>query len=85
VGFLRRLLGGGQSESDTSALLDEAEADAEEAAYERDLLRAEQERMSDLTRRQLRYSEYAWKPPDQGGERRADDRDEGAEAETDDG
>lgn len=78
MGFLRRLLGGGQSEPEPPAPLDQAETDAEEAAYERDLLREEQERMSELTRRQLRYSEHAWKPPAQGGERRADDPDEGA-------
>jgi hypothetical protein len=29
--------------------------------------------MTELTRRQLRYAGYAWKPPDQGGVRRADD------------
>jgi hypothetical protein len=28
--------------------------------------------------RQLRYARYAWQPPAQGGERRADDEDETA-------
>jgi hypothetical protein len=83
VGFLRRLLGGGTSEPETPAPLDDAEAAAAEAAYERDLLREEQERLSELTRRQLRYAEYAWKPPDQGGARRADDPEEGADTKTD--
>jgi hypothetical protein len=85
VGFLRRLLGGGTSEPETSAPLDDAEAATAEAAYERDLLREEQERLSELTRRQLRYAEYAWKPPDQGGARRADDPGEGADVPTDEG
>ena len=30
---------------------------------------------SDLQQRQLRYAEYAWEPPAQGGTRRADDED----------
>ena len=85
MGFLRRLLGGRQPEPETPAPLDEAEAAAVEAAYERELLREEQDRLSELTRRQLRYSEYAWKPPSQGGDRRADDPDEGADARTEDG
>ena len=29
----------------------------------------------DLAQRQLRYAAYAWQPPAQGGERRADDED----------
>ena len=82
MGFLRRLLGG-ESAADApeapsapsaaSSPVDAAEADAAEEAYQRDLLREEQERMTELTRRQLRYAEHAWKPPDQGGVRRADD------------
>lgn len=70
---MRRLLGGDPAEPEPAVAVDEAEADAEEDAYQRDLLREEQERMTELTRRQLRYSNYAWKPPEQGGERRADD------------
>ena len=35
---------------------------------------AEQERLDELQQRQLRYASYAWQPPDQGGERRADDK-----------
>jgi hypothetical protein len=74
VEFLRRLLGGRATEPQTPAP-DPAELDAEEAVYERELLREEQARMTELTRRQLRYADQAWKPPDQGGERRADDAD----------
>jgi hypothetical protein len=39
------------------------------------LARAEQDRLDDLSQRQLRYAAYAWQPPRQGGERRADDDD----------
>ena len=80
MGFLRRLLGGGPAEPETPAppAPDPADLDAAEAAYERDLLREEQARMTELTRRQLRYADHAWKPPDQGGERRADDADSAA-------
>ena len=83
MGFLRRLLGGEPSspssesppvedQPDATAGLD---ADAEERARDLDLLREDQERLDDLARRQLRYAEYAWEPPAQGGERRADDTD----------
>jgi hypothetical protein len=47
--------------------------DAEERQRELDVLRDEQERLDELAKRQLRYAEYAWQPPAQGGERRADD------------
>ena len=47
--------------------------DAEERQHELDVLRAEAERLDELTQRQLKYADYAWQPPDQGGERRADD------------
>lgn len=77
MGFLRRLLGGDASTSPSRPEpADDAEIEAEEKAYELELLREEQERMSDLTRRQLRYAEHSWRPPGQGGERRADDRDD---------
>jgi hypothetical protein len=77
MGFLRRLLGGGPPVSEPgpepTPPADDAELDVAEKVYERELLREEQERMSELARRQQRYAEYAWKPPYQGGERRADD------------
>jgi hypothetical protein len=84
MGFLRRLLGGEPADPGPPAPVDQAEADAAEEAYQRDLLREDQARLTDLTRRQLRYSDHAWKPPDQGSERRADDADQGVAAATDD-
>jgi hypothetical protein len=75
VGFLRRLLGGEPTEPEPLESADAAEADAAEEAYQRDLLRGEHQRLTDLQRRQLRYSNYAWQPPAQGGERRAGDAD----------
>jgi hypothetical protein len=77
MGFLRRLLAGRSTEPEPPAPADDAEVDAAEEAYQRDLLRGEHERMTELQRRQLRYSDHAWQPPDQGGERRADDADDG--------
>jgi hypothetical protein len=74
---LRRLFGGGaQPASAESAPADPAPIAADERAYELDLLRGEQERLDELAQRQLRYAEYAWEPPRQGGERRAEDTDE---------
>lgn len=77
MGFLKRLFGGeaGPTRGSTTAF-DAAEAEAEERAHELDVLRGEQERLDDLAQRQLRYASYAWQPPAQGGERRADDGDE---------
>ena len=74
MGFLRRLLGGNDGEArEEDPPVDAAELDASERQHELDVLRAEGERMDELTQRQLRYAEYAWEPPAQGGERRADD------------
>ena len=86
MSFLRRLFGG---EGNPDAASDhgdpatpaptQAELVAEEQARDRELLRADAERMSDdLIQRQLRYSDRSWTPPTQGGTRRADDE-EGAE------
>ena len=83
MGFLRRIFGGGSSGGDdapTTAVDVDGEAgsvdgDADERQHELDVLRAEAERIDELTQRQLKYAEYAWQPPDQGGERRADDPD----------
>jgi hypothetical protein len=82
MGFLRRLLGGDRGappEPPSRSADDPASADAEERARDLELLREDQERLDELTRRQLRYAEYAWEPPAQGGERRADDEDRGGE------
>jgi hypothetical protein len=83
MGFLRRLLGGADPDAtpttpETAVPSAAASAsDDDERAYELDLLRAEQERLDELRQRQLRYAEYAWQPPAQGGPRRADDEDAG--------
>jgi hypothetical protein len=82
VSFLRRILEGrGRTEPD-GAVADDSTApptasdlEADERAHELDVLRAEQDRLDDLRRRQLRYADRAWTPPAQGGERRADDVD----------
>lgn len=77
MGFLRRLLGGQTPpEAPEAAPADAAAIDADERRHELEILRGEQERLDDLAQRQLRYADYAWQPPRQGGERRADDRDE---------
>jgi hypothetical protein len=73
MGFLRRLLGSNPPREATP--FDAAGVDAEEQQRDLDVLRGEQERLDELAQRQLRYADYAWQPPPQGGERRADDRD----------
>ena len=77
MGFLRRLLGGGEAPTNESeaASTDPAELDAAEREHELEMLRADQERLDELTQRQLRYAKYAWEPPAQGGEKRAEDND----------
>ena len=53
-------------------------AGEDEAERERRLLREEGERLDDdLIQRQLRYADRSWVPAAQGGERRADDRENG--------
>ena len=74
---LRRLFGGGdRPKSPESTPANPASIAADESEYELDLLRGEQERLDELAQRQLRYADYAWEPPPQGGERRAEDGDE---------
>ena len=79
MGFLRRILGGGgaagapEAEAAPADPTDQAQLDAKERGRDLELLREEQARMSELTRRQLRYADHAWRPPDQGGERRSGD------------
>jgi hypothetical protein len=81
MSFLRRLLGGVDAErpeagnDDSTPPVDPDEA---ERLHERELLMAENERLDDLRRRQLKYAGKAWTPPAQGGERRADDEDAAA-------
>lgn len=80
MGFLRRLLGGNEpaTKEPGSASAKPAELEAAERERELEVLRAEQERFDELTQRQLRYEKYAWQPPAQGGERRAEDNDPGS-------
>jgi len=82
MGFLRRLIGAGDKGADAPASGEPAgnpaaaspeEIDAEERARERELLRAEQDRLDDLVLRQQRYADRSWTPPSQGGPRRSDD------------
>jgi hypothetical protein len=88
MGFLRRLLGPEPAAPTDPVSADGApaathaptSAEDDERARELELLREDQDRQDDLTRRQQRYAEYAWEPPAQGGERRADDADRGGES-----
>lgn len=76
MGVLRRLLGrDDQPGGDSAPGSDAGSLDADEQAHELEMLRAEQDRLDELAQRQLRYANYAWQPPAQGGERRADDGD----------
>jgi len=79
MSIFRRLLGRTGDDVPASAPFDPADAEADERQHELDVLREEQERMDELTLRQQRYARYAWRPPAQGGERRADDGDESPE------
>ena len=76
MGFLRRLLGGEPPPAVAATPLEAAALEAEERQHELELLRGEQDRLDELAQRQLRYADYAWQPPAQGSERRADDQDE---------
>ena len=77
MGFFKRLFGGDASSSSEPAAppATPADVEADERAHELDLARSEQDRLSDLQQRQLKYADYAWQPPAQGGTRRADDED----------
>jgi hypothetical protein len=72
VSFLRRLFGG-SDDAHAGPSPSQAEVEEDERRHELDLLRGEAERLDDLRQRQIRYADRAWTPPDQGGERRADD------------
>jgi hypothetical protein len=76
MGFLRRLLGGpGAAVDREGPAAGAADLEAEEREHELEILRGEQDRLDELAQRQLRYAQYAWQPPAQGGTRRADDED----------
>jgi len=83
MGFLRRILGGGDPAAGSAPDPTLAPAPggddggpgtADEEARDRELLLAEGHRLDDgLIQRQLRYADRSWTPPPQGGSRRADD------------
>lgn len=80
MSFLRRLFGvpATEPEADTgqaSTTETPAELDAAERQREVELLRSDHERLDELQQRQLRYASYAWQPPAQGGDIRAEDGD----------
>lgn len=85
MSFLRRLLGGDDGTEATNGAKpagvagDPVDANEAEDLHERELARSESERLDELRLRQLKYADKAWTPPAQGGERRADDEDKGAE------
>ncbi len=74
MGFLKRLLGGAnESTTPTGSVPTEPELspDEIERAHELELARFEQDRTTDLVRRQQQYSDRSWTPPPQGGTVRA--------------
>jgi hypothetical protein len=77
VSILRRLFGGRERDEEGDVQDrdgdDPTRLEETERTHELELARNEQERLDDLQQRQLRYQGYAWEPPAQGGERRADD------------
>jgi hypothetical protein len=79
VGFLKRLFGGTTDDTrdetaDEGPTPTEADLVAAEQDRERELIRADAERLdNDLIQRQMRYADRSWTPPAQGGARRADD------------
>ena len=81
MGFLKRLFGGSSDSvpdepaAPAAPATTPADVETDERAHELDLARSEQDRLSDLQQRQLKYADYAWQPPAQGGTRRADDED----------
>ena len=81
MGWLRRLLGGDTtppSRGDPEVAASSRWSDEEERAHELELARFEQDRTTDLMRRQQQYADRAWTPPAQGGPRRAGDEEDSA-------
>jgi hypothetical protein len=78
--LLRRLLRSEAPPSGDEAQVNPTELDALEREHEIDVLRDEQGRLSELQQRQLRFQEHSWRPPAQGGERRADDEQDSRDA-----
>jgi hypothetical protein len=73
MGFLRRILRGDERTSADVSEPSEGEPVPDEAALDAEVLRVEEARLDEFRRRQLRYARFAWRPPAQGGTRRADD------------
>ena len=73
MGFLRRILRGDERPPAASSEPSEDEPQPEDAALDAEVLRVEDARLDEFRRRQLRYARFSWRPPAQGGERRADD------------
>jgi len=83
MGFLRRILGGGNPAAGPALGSvpgpahggdHDGPGTADEEARDRELQLAEARRLDDeLIQRQLRYADRSWTPPPQGGSRRADD------------
>jgi hypothetical protein len=80
MGFLRRLLGGSNRDATPDLRAEPTDLEALEREHELEIARSEQERLSELQQRQLRYANYASEPPAQGGERRAEDGDKPADS-----
>lgn len=77
MSFLRRLIGGAETESaPAQPTLSAAELEDAERQHELDVAREEARRLTDLQQRQLKYADRSWTPPRQGGERRADDEEQ---------
>ena len=84
MGFLRRLLGGEGGSPDGGGPQPGAPSDStddDERAHELELARFEQDRTTDLMRRQQRYGDRAWTPPAQGGRKRAGENEGAGERE----
>ena len=74
MSFLRRLLGRPEGDRETApdGETESLTPDEEERAHELELARFEQERTTDLMRRQQRYGDRSWTPPAQGTSKRSD-------------
>ena len=86
MGFFRRLLGGtGEADGGGGPAgppPTQTQLDEEERAHELEIARFEQDRTTDLMRRQQRYSDKSWTPPAQGGPIRAGESEEDGVAES---
>ena len=73
MAFLRRLFGTDEPEREGESVdVPSLTPEEEERAHELELARFEQERTTDLMRRQQRYEDRGWTPPAQGGSKRAE-------------